>query len=270
MRKTPSLRFITGCTVVLLLLGGYALPGFAQTGSPPISGSANSAYFGLEVGYGLHTEEGSFVCNCGNVFEDGEGKGFIASAFYEMELSRNFSAGLKVGFDFKNTTSTSTLFDTVIVQPGGSKSNPDTAAMSVQRTGVLNFTLLRFAPYLQYQVLNTELFVQIGTGISYVMSNKLTQSRSLIGDSVNLADGSTIHNLTFTNGTRSEAFEEAAIPNVPSILFSAIVSAGFGFGFGDFVISPIVTYDLPLSNYQTNYNMKISSLYGSVGLKFKL
>jgi hypothetical protein len=112
--------------------------------------------------------------------------------------------------------------------------------LNVNRMGILTMTLLRFAPYIQYQLFGSAFFLQLGTGISYVLSNNFTQTHYIVNNNVTLPDGTTIPNLTFTNGTRTETINSGSVSSIQSVLFSGIVSAGYGFSIGDFVFSPRV------------------------------
>jgi hypothetical protein len=66
--------------------------------------------------------------------------------------------------------------------------------------------------------------------------------------------------------------EDGEIPNVKKLRVSALMSAGWNIGIWGFVIAPMVTYDLPLTTIrdQNADGWKISSLYGSVAIRFEL
>jgi len=224
---------------------------------------------GIEFGTGRHTQLGSFSCDCGSTFTDGTGKGLSGSLFVENAFGRDYFVGIKAGLDQKKLSTLSLVDEIVIVNPGGT-SKLDTLSLLVSRVGAVTTAYVRFEPFFQYQILHSDFFLQIGAGISVLTSSHFTQTRELVSNSAMLKDGTAVDNLTFTNGAQSETIEDEDVQNANQLRFSGLLSAGYNLGFWGIALVPNVTYDYPLNSVQTDKDWKISSLYGSVALKYIL
>ncbi len=273
-----GLRF-GGGILVLFSLASYGLPAVAQTGAPNSTGvppvvpkqplGVEHSIIGIQFGVGQNSQEGTFMCDCGAVFNGGKGMGWSESAFFEFPFAPDLFTGIKVGLDHKYTTTTSAVNELVeVVPPDGPKI--DTVMLPTNRTGNLTMTLLSFKPFIQYQVLHSNFFVQVGAGISALTSSNFTQTRTMTTSSVTLPDGTTINNLTYPDGSRSDEIQYGALSNATSVLFSGRFSAGYNFIAGRMRLAPMVTYDYPFSKVQSGENWKVASFYGSLALGFQL
>jgi hypothetical protein len=267
-----NLRFGGGCGMVVFSLLSYALPSLAQTsvGVPPLVIDHPQPSFGFEFGVGQNTQLGTMTCDCGSSFTGGKGTGWSGSAFYELPVAQDFFAGIKVGFVRENTSITVPSNDIVVVGLPNS-SQLDTTAVQDNRVASVTLSFLRFAPYIQYQILHSGFFVQVGAGISVLLSSNFTQTRQLTGNSVTF-NGQTYNNLTFLNGTTSETIQSGSFGSIANPQFSGLLSAGYNFRFGIVSVAPMVNYDYPFStnNSPNETNWKISTISGSIGMKFNL
>jgi hypothetical protein len=137
----------------------------------------------------------------------------------------------------------------------------------------VKMTYLTVAPFVQYQFFRLGPFIQAGLGVSFLLSNHFTHQRELITTSVKLPDGSTVPNVRFENGTMDEILQDGPITNVNSLRLGALLGVGYDISLSDrAVIAPMFTYDLPLNVIRSTLatNWKISSLFGSIELKYKL
>lgn len=270
--KSLGLRFLGIAIFSALLFGWSARLCLAQgIGVEPTKPEVTpSPRFGIEFGIGQDEQHGSFLCPCGDEFSGGTGRGFSGSAFFELPIGLDFFAGLSAGFDQKHTTTSRPENEIVIVESGSG--NLDTAILPINRTGTVTLSLVRFEPFIQYQILRSNFFVQVGAGVSVVTSSNLLQTRAMTSSSITLPDGSQINNLTFANGNRSENIQDGAIDGINTLEFSALLSAGYTFVFAKSFLAPMVTYDYPFSNIgsQNSSDWKISSLYASLALGFVL
>ena len=163
-----------GCVLVLLSLVSYTLPAVAQTeaprsvGVPPVVHEQplgfGQSMFGVEFGVGQNMQLGTFTCPCGEAFNGGKGNGWDVSAFFELPIIPDFFAGFKAGLDRKNTRSSYPTTENVIIETSSGDTSPVT--LPIHLTGSLTLTLLSFEPFIQYQILSTNFFVQVGAGIS--------------------------------------------------------------------------------------------------------
>ncbi|SRR5581483_11388606 len=226
---------------------------------------------GVEVGFGNHTEQGQIDCNCGANFTGGTGTGLLGSIFFELPLDYEWAIGLKGGIDFKNLSTSATVYENVVVLPPD-QSQTDTFPMYVTRNGKVKATYLNLAPYAQYQFFRMGPFLQAGIDVGFLLASSLTQSRQLITTSATLSNGTTVDNLTFTNGTLSEDVPQTST-GFTGLRLGVLLSAGYNIQVSErSVFAPLLTYDFPIttSGNTGGSAWKIGSLYGSVELKFKL
>jgi hypothetical protein len=268
-----SFRSIPQYAIGLLFLIVYSFPSFAQNsiGVPPLVVDHPQPSLGFEFGVGQNTQLGTMTCECGSSFTGGKGTGWSGSAFYELPVAQDFFAGIKVGFVRENTSVTASSNDeVVVVEPN--RNQLDTAAVQDNRVESVTLSFLRFAPYIQYQILHSGFFVQVGAGISVLLSSTFIQTRQLPSNSAVTLNGQTYSNLTFANGTTSETIQSGSFGAIANPQFSGLLSAGYNVRFGTVSVAPIVNYDFPFStnNSANGNNWKISTISGSIAMKFNL
>jgi len=218
-------------TSVLLCAFCFASVATAQDGAVDAQRMASSPgpSIGIEGGLGQYTQVGWMVSSYGHLSPNGNGTGFTGSLFFDLPISRDFYAGLKAGLDFVNTP-------------------PRTPPGFDISTGVVDaekLTLLKFEPYIQYQILHSSLFIQGGVGISDPLSIVITE---VYGG----ASG------TFTNNNKA-------------LLFSGMIAVGYNFDVSSFTIAPIVTYDHFINiNQIEDYNWNFNSIKYALGVKYNL
>lgn len=270
-----SLKYFATPAFTLALLLALFVPaiGHAQIisrgdlfgpGAPP-------PFAGVEVGLGKHAQQGFFDASCGCKFENGEGSGLIASAFFELPLDYEWAIGLKGSFDAKNTSSAVSLNDTAVVQDNSG--HTDTAVLNVNRTSAISTRYIVVAPYAQYQFFRMGPFLQAGPSIGFLIGSKYEQNRELNTTEANI-NGNRVTNLRFQNGTLTEPIDKPQdIPDVSGLRIGILLSAGYNIQVSErSVFSPLLTYDFPLtviSNTRAS-GWKIGSLYASAEIKFRL
>ncbi len=256
-------RFITQCIVALLFMTVCDNLSVAQNsiGVPPLGDHHPVPSFGFEFGVGQNSRSGTMVCVCGSAFSGGKGTGLSGSAFFELPAGNDLNIGLKTGYVRENTLTTTPTNEIVVVHHSGA---PQDTALLLQEstTGALLLTFLQFEPFVQYRLFKSNFFVQVGAGISVLLSNDLTETRQLPITSSYL----------FGNGTNSETIQGGHVAEITNPQFSGLLSAGYNFRFGIATIAPIVTYNYPFStgSNQNGNDWKISTIYGSLALKFNL
>ena len=276
MRDMKRNNRITGLALFLLML---AAPLRAQIlsagdlfgpGAPP-------PMIGVEIGIGQHTQNGTFQAICKCSFGNGSGIGFLGGLLFELPLSYEWTIGLGTKLDFKTYTTSTNVEETATVTYNNGNSVA-TADFPFERDGSVKETFLVLAPFLRYELARNGPFVQAGPGIGLLISSNFTHTRVLNTTTLTIDSGKTISGIRFQNGTREEQLETGKIANAAGTRISVLASAGWNILVGDnAVFAPMVTMDIPLTKVRDDFvgesgalGWKITSLYFSVGLKYKL
>jgi len=198
----------------------------------------------------------------------------MGALVFELPLSYEWVVGLKAGVDFKNTTSRVSVLDTATIQfQSGNQDSVTFGTVKFDRIGVVKFTYLTLAPFVQYQFFRLGPFIQAGLGVSILMSSHFTHQRELTSTTVQLNDGSTIPDVRFNNGTLDETLQDGEVTDAKKLRLGALLGVGYDISLNDrAVVAPMFTYDLPLGTIRETLatGWKISSLFGSIQLKYKL
>ncbi len=227
---------------------------------------------GVEAGLGNHSQQGTFNASCNCAFENGTGSGLMAAAFFELPIDYQWAIGIKVGVDFKNSSSTVGLIESAVIQGSSGGTTDTVAGMHLNRISKVSMTYLNFLPYVQYQFFRMGPFVQVGLQVGMLMSNHFTQQRELTQTSA-LINGQTIPNLRFQNGTIDETIDDGPITDVSSLRLGLVLAAGYNIQVSErSVLAPMLTYDFPLTTIRSvnASGWKLGSLYASAELKFRL
>jgi hypothetical protein len=254
-----ALTFVTKSDAQIISRGDLFGPG-----APP-------PFVGVFAGLGKHAQQGTFNATCGCTFENGDGNGLLAGAFFELPIDYEWAVGLALGFDAKHTASTVSQPDTAIVQDD--QGNTDLAVLDINRTSSITTKYLMIAPYAQYQFFRMGPFIQAGPSIGVLIGSDYQQNRNLQQTDA-VINGQQAHNLRFQNGTLTQPIDASQpIPDVSGLRLGLLVSAGYNIQVSErSVFSPLLTYDFPLTVISTTRatGWKIGSLYASAEIKFRL
>jgi hypothetical protein len=274
---------IIGLALVMLMLAPQLRAQILSRGDL-FGPGAPPPMIGVELGLGSHMQNGTFQAICKCEFDGGSGNGFLGGLLFELPVSYEWTFGLGLKFDFKSYSSTADVVDTATVT-NNSLGQVASGFANIQRDGSIKETFLVISPFVRYEFFRNGPFVQVGPGISVLLSSNFTHTRILNSSTIVLTTkGSngdstfTITNARFQNGTLTETLESGKIVNANTTRISAIITGGWDIPVGDnSVIAPMITYDLPFTLVRANSSgasgaadWKISSLYFSIGLKYKL
>jgi hypothetical protein len=234
---------------------------------------------GVELGFGNHQQQGMFQAACKCEFDQGTGTGFMGSLMFELPLSYEWVVGFKGGIDFKNTTGTVAVNDVATIQFQKNDSVA-TGVIGFNRIGVNKITYLSLTPFVQYQFFRLGPFVQVGVDVELAMSSHFTHTRELTTSNVTEYDANgnvvgTLNNVRFTNGTMDETLQDGTITDLNSLQLGALLTVGYDISLNErSVVAPMISYEFPFTLMRANgdlaNNWKISTLYASIGLKYKL
>ncbi len=266
--------------VVVLMLG--LMFGASDSGAQILSRGdmfgpgAPPAMIGVELGMGMHSQQGTYQALCHCEFTGGSETGFLAGLMFELPLSYEVTVGLGAKFDFGGLDNTALVEDVATIRFENPVDSVTSSAIHFQRNGTVRMTTLIFNPFIRYEFYRNGPFVQVGPGIGLVLSSSFVHTRELLSSTVTLTDGSVLHGVVFENSrSNTEELEnDSPIPNINNLQLSAQLTVGYNIPVGDnSVIAPMITYGLPLSKVRDNIlatDWKISTIYATLGLKMKL
>jgi hypothetical protein len=233
--------------------------------------------FSIEAGFAQHVQSGTFDCDCGARFEGQSANGFLANLMYELPLDYSWVIGLKGGIDFKGLKGSKlTKEDMVVTFADTGDSLAVRNGADFDRTDVVDLTYVGFTPFLKYQFQRVGAFVQMGPNIQFLVSSHILHRRELIAP-YTIDRGTTeqpdIVPIKFNNGERFEILQDEELTTANGTRISLQITGGYDFELSDHsLISPMITYELPFTTVRDDLadNWKITTLYGSVAIKFRL
>lgn len=242
-------------------------------GAPP-------AMIGVELGLGIHQQQGTYQAACNCEFNDGSMTGFLGGLLFELPINYEWTVGLGLKFDFKGLNNSTITQDTATLQDLSSDTITN-GILYMHRIGEVRETFMTINPFIRYEFYRNGPFLQVGPGIGFVLSSSFKHQRELLSSTVQLLDnnqqpvGTPVSGVTFQNGTNSETLEDdKQIANINSLQLSVNAAIGYDIPVGEnAVIAPMVTYSLPITTVRPDIQAtgwKISSLYFSAGFKYKL
>ena len=225
------------------------------------------AQWGLEFGAGHHDQEGSFKAPCGCTFDGGSGNGFVGALSFALPEVFGFSVGVKAGVDFKKTFGAHDWTSNNGTVMTGSGALQTVGELTTRDNMNVSTTYLTFEPYARYKLFGTGIFLQAGAGAYVLAASHYLQERQIVSA---ITGEQTVSNPRFADGTSTLKLEDGSIPDIRSMRYSALLSAGYDFGLLGFRIAPMITYDVPLSEIRSvdASSWRVSSLYGSVAFMF--
>lgn len=262
----------------VLMLSGVAL-GAADTAQAQLFSrgdlfgpGALPPMFSIEAGFGQHVQGGSFDCDCGATFSGQSANGFLANLMYELPLDYTWVLGLKGGIDFKGLKGSTLKQEDIVVTFADRQDSLTVRNATLDRTDVVDLTYVGFSPFLKYQFSRVGPYVQLGPNIQFLVSSHILHRRELLAPFTIEREGQQIP-IKFNNGERFEILQDEELTTANGTRISLQVTGGWDFELSEHsLISPMITYELPFTTVRDDLadNWKITSLYGSVAIKFRM
>lgn len=217
-------------------------------------------------------QSGSFKTNCGCKNESGKGNSGIVALFIELESNRYFNFGAKLGLDFKSTSSSYNIQDTVTFTTIDNR--VEAGALTLTKRTDVSATYLFIAPYLSLTPFGPGFFVRIAPEFGSLMHSRLIDTRELPNTAVlKTITGDSVIDLRFQNGSNKETLEDGPIQEANKLRIAVFFSAGYDFRILDNLsLLPEASYNLPLttiSSSSQSSNWKISSIVLALGIKYR-
>lgn len=230
--------------------------------------------FSIEGAFGQHVQSGSYDCDCGVTFTGQSANGFLANLMYELPLDYSWVIGLKAGIDFKGLRGSELKKEDVVItwRPKGDSLSVQPGA-TLDRTAKVDLTYVGFTPFLKYQFTRVGPFVQAGPNIQFLVGSHLLHQRELISGTIKDEATGQEYPIKFNNNERYEVLQDEELTTANGMRMSIQLTGGWEFELSDHsLIAPMVTYEFPLTTVRDDLatDWKITSIYGSVAIKFRI
>jgi hypothetical protein len=228
--------------------------------------------FSIEGAFGQHVQSGSYDCDCGITFTGQSANGFLANLMYELPIDYSWVIGLKAGIDFKGLKGDELKNEKLVItwRPQGDSLSVKNS--TTDRTAKVDLTYVGFTPFLKYQFARVGPFVQAGPNIQFLVSSHILHQRELLSGTVTDDQGKE-YPWRFNNNERFEVLQDEELTTANGMRMSIQLTGGWDFELSDHsLIAPMVTYEFPLTTVRDDLanDWKITSIYGSVAIKFRI
>ena len=237
--------------VALIGLFGMMADAVAQTNvleSDPIRARKLIVYdmWGAYVGPSFNSQGGTFTTDCDCEFTGGASTGIAIGGMFEKLTRSGLQWGVMAGYENRSIEGRFREIEGV-VQRAPSNGQAYTVPIEFLNVGSLSLHYLTATPYVKYTVFNA-LFARAGAGLSYIFSNNLTHTKSLVSDSV-----------TFPNGERASVsipgepdgevvLQDGPIPEVNALQISLTAAVGAELRLSKrMFLSPVLQYSYPFT-----------------------
>lgn len=196
--------------------------------------------------------EGSSLCG---TFTTGDGVRFGIDALTEYPINQLFFFGGSIGYhDYHGTFKTPVRLASTI--------QPDGSLVDVNAEHTLDATLsyLTMKPSILYFPFKSlPLHIQVGPSIGVVLRKSFTQRERLLSPL----------NATFSDGTQDHLVGSGNITSVNRIRMSIDAGAAYDLSLsGNLLLTPTISYALPLTNVTSDAKWKASALTAGLALKW--
>ena len=213
--------------------------------------SAFSQTLGFEAGLSNNIQNGHYIAPCGCTFAHGTGLGFNGNVFIDLFTPTDFAIGMNSGVQRQQVTDYEVVPVTLQRLADGDEQES-------------HLTYLNIGPYVRYTIPSTAFFLRVMPEVQYLLSSEFHHASSM-------AEHQTTGKQTPMHSSTDDP--NPVIDDLRKVRLGAKFSAGYDINVGSNIVSPVITYDLPLNTIRSNStddNWKISSFFGSVMFRFKL
>ncbi len=201
---------------------------------------AASQELSFEAGAGYAAQQGHFIAPCGCTFAKGTGYDLQFHAAISLFSASDLSVGIGVGLQYQHITDVEVAIESFTPISNGDR----------QVSNLLYGTL---DPYVRYSIPSVNLLLQLSPRISYILSKHF---QHISPPGANDADEIPYNDI-----------------DIRHLKISLAAGVGYTFHLGQYTLTPMLGYELPLNtirNDPTDYNWKITSIMGSVLLRYNL
>ena len=253
----------TVCGVFLSLFGG----GCAH--HDPLSPIYNYQRMGVEVGGDITSQEGVYSVGCGT-FDEGSGTNYVLSAVYDKPVEDLFRVELMGGLRTRHVTGSYTTTEKSFIQTADGFIEAD---LTYDNIGDGRFLYLFGQPSFKFYPVNA-LDLGAGVNIGFPLSAAMIYTKDILTKTVTLESGEIIEAF-YPSGEASDphskVFPSEDPDNVSPLLIDPVVYIGAEIRLNRrLFIGPRITYTLPIMGAISDPELKLTSIQGTIGLRYDL
>ena len=251
------------CSVFLVITG----PGCAR--HDPLSPIYRYQRAGFEIGADLTRQEGSYSVGCGT-FDEGSGTNLILGAVYDKPIEKLFRVELFAGFRQRNVSGDYAEEEPSVIQTADGFIETD---LTYDNVGGAKFLYLFGQPSFKFYPIDA-LYIGAGANLGFPLGVEETYSKDIITKTVTLEGGEIIeayYPAAESSDPHSRVFPSEDPDNVSPLLIDPVIFLGAEIRLSRrLFIGPRVTYTVPVMAAITDPELKLTSIYGTIGLRYDL
>ena len=264
IQRYISLPLVVAFGIILVLTG----PGCAR--HDPLSPIYNYQRIGIEVGADIASQDGSYSVGCGT-FDEGATANVIVGAVYDKPVGDFFRLELYGGFRQRNVSGDYTTTEASIIQTGIDQFVE--TDLTYDNIGEANFLYLFGQPSFKFYPVKA-LYIGAGVNIGFPLSAELTYTKDILTKTVTLESGEIVeafYPASDASNPHSRAFPSQDPDNVSPLLIDPVAYLGAEIRIGRrWYLGPRLTYGLPIMAVITDPELKLSSIQGTIGIRYDL
>ena len=256
MQSTSTLRpvrtrFIALVTLIGFYACGSSVVASAQTNvldSDPLRARKLVVHdmVGAYMGPTFNSQGGTFSSDCDCEFTGGAGVGFAGGFMFEKLTRSGLQWGVMLGYENRSIDGRFREIEGV-VQQAPSTGQSYTVPIEFLNEGSLSLHFLTATPYLKYTFFKA-LYVRGGASMSYIFTNNLTHTKTLVSDSVIFPNGETASVSIPGAPSGSVVLQDGPVPDLNSLQLALNVGVGAEIRLGKkLFLSPVLQYVFPFT-----------------------
>jgi hypothetical protein len=263
LRRFATLSLLTGAALSPLTLSAQG-----ASGSSPLGEQTVFPRIGIEGGFDLTGQEGSYSVGCGT-FDEGSGTNLTIGLSYDKPLSEQFRVEGLLGFRLRNVSHAYPSQEPSVIQTADGFVE---TTIDYDNVGRITASSLFLQPSIRYAPVE---FFYIGVGVNagVILSTTTHYRKDITSRVVELTNGETIEAF-YPAADSDDPYSRSFAPEDPEaagLLLDPVAYAGLDFSVGDHLfIGPRFTFALPLMPLFSEPEVTLSSMQFTLGARYNL
>lgn len=258
---------LTVATAGLIL--ATAATAFGQ--SDPSEFTTEFPRMGIEVGLPIVSQSGTYAVGCG-VFDEGSDIGLFLAGAYDYPLTRREGFRLEglAGFQLRTLNSSYDSAEATVIRTGANQF----ITRDVTYSNLGDATFIQFSILPSVKFTTKSFYVGAGLGLNLTFSASTSYSKQIVTKVVfdNAGNATEVfYPQGETDDIYTKEYPSEDPDNVAAVAFDGMVYAGYEFTiYKRLKVGPRLAYMLPLTATITDPELKLSSLVGTLGVRYSL